>query len=324
MSVRDWLVFGRIHTSALTQGVLILGYLLASNEFLSWGTLHWALLGILFHYVGFSMNNFCDLQEDLRDPNKTSHPLVSGEINPTKALNTIIALLVLLSASGVYLCGGFTWASLLFIFCIISGTVYNFYSKEALWVPIPISLCFGPLVLVSYLASGGQLNLLISLVTAYMIGQIFFQISTEGYLKELETDQLNLMKWLGVKLGDGQFIGSWLATGFAVITKVPFLLLIVPITLISPTGVIFGSFALVLVCLALVWTFVLISSRAWNHSETVRLCALIEIATFYALLAAVAGVINVTVSLFLMGYLLVWYVCWTRYYWPTQTITPQV
>lgn len=324
MSVRNWLVFGRIHTAALTQGTLIIGYLLAGNEFLSWGTLHWALLGILFHYVGFAMNNLCDLQHDLRDPNKTSHPLVSGEIKPIVGLNTIIVLLMLLSASGVYLCGGFSWASILFIFCIINGIIYNIYSKEHLWPAFSISFCFGPLVLVSYLASGGQLNLLISLVTAYMIGQIFFQIAVEGHFKELETDQLNLMKWLGVELKDGKLIDSWLATGFAMISKVPFLLLIIPITLISPTGVIFGSFALVLICLAMVWTFALMSSRKWDHSKTVRTCALIEISTFYALLAAVAGVINVTVSLFLMGYLLVWYICWTRYYWPTQTITPQV
>ncbi|MCK5614843.1 UbiA prenyltransferase family protein [Candidatus Pacearchaeota archaeon] len=324
MNIKDWLMFGRMHSASLIQGVYVLGYLLAGNDLISWGTIHWAIVGTLFHYFGFSMNNVFDLRHDLKDPYKTSHPLVAGKINPRDGWAVVLIFLVLYVVSGSIMCIGVTWAYGLFIFSLINGIIYNAYSKDCLLAPIPISLCFGLPVLVSYLASGGQPTLLISLVTLYITGQIIFQISVEGYMKELETDQLNLMKVLGVEIKDGQLIESWLATGFAILIKVPFLLLIVPIMLISSTGVIFGSFALVLVLLAMVWTFALVSTREWDHSKTVKTCAVTEIATFYALLAAVAGVINVTVSLFLMGYLLAWYVFWNRYYWPGQTITPQV
>ena len=100
------------------------------------------------------------------------------------------------------------------------GRLYNTLSKRTLFSPVYISGSFTSLVLFAYYSryGGCDLNSLIALFTLYTFFLMFWQIAWEGYIKDIESDKVNLLRVIGCRVWSGTFepsiIGKIFGWGF--------------------------------------------------------------------------------------------------------------
>lgn len=196
MTTRAWLQASRIHTASLTIPGTLLGVVAAGHTepvtLLLFGL--WALL---YHAIGFLDNNVCDLEHDRRDPAKAHFALVTGEV-PVDLARAI----VLLGTIGVFAFGlnllhdGLAFAFL--AIAIAAGLAYNRLSKRTLLAPLFICSAFASLPAFAYFAVGGRSEPGVGLyVVAYAWFLMLHQIAWSGYVKDLASDQVNLLDRLG-------------------------------------------------------------------------------------------------------------------------------
>ena len=139
-------IFGLLKASHFgpTMAVTVISLLLATN-------LWWEAPAIVIAFgvflgqllVGWS-NDLNDCQDDLKH-NRTSKPLLSGEITQSKllkAIKVVTPLAVVFNLFGpLGIKGG-----LLYLFGVGMGVAYNFYFKSTLLSPLPYALAFAALV----------------------------------------------------------------------------------------------------------------------------------------------------------------------------------
>jgi len=98
--------------------------------------------------------------------------------------------------------------------------LYNALSKRSIFSPVYISGSFTSLVLFAYYSryKGCDFNPLIMLFTLYTFFLMFWQIAWEGYIKNIESDRVNLLMVIGCKVRSGTFkpstIGKIFGWGF--------------------------------------------------------------------------------------------------------------
>jgi len=321
MKLMIWLRFLRLHTSCLTQGIVLLGYLLAGNG-LNWGILPWLAFAILFHAVGFGHNNLCDYEADMKDVHKRHFPLITGQIGYMRASRIVYLSLAILVLYGLFLPLALGSRSplpgLLLVIAVLNGLAYNFESKESLLAPLYITFCFPPLLLYSYCTYQALPSGTAWMAFLYTVLQQFYQIAVSGYMKDLKADRKNLAIALGSRIqGDGWFLPS---SKFLVLAFIPKFL--PAIWLLNLTGM---AWALsMLAYLAGCW-FVLhmIQPQTYDNAKTVRRAALIEIFTHFALILALLDQIGPSSAAFLIGYELAFYISLNRVLWGT-IIRPRV
>ena len=327
MNPRAWLEFFRIHTVALTGSVCILGYVVSGGSLFSLEALLWFIFGLLFHAFGFSHNNLCDFRYDVEDPAKQHFPLGRGEISYFWASEVNRYGLVLLALFAAYLTGLRPMALVFLFLTMTAGFCYNWVCKRSLLAPIPISLCFGLLAGVPYFSTSNVVSPLMLVVFGYGVAQISFQIGWEGYAKDLESDKINLIRFLGGRIErvsfPARFKPSTKSKVYAWASKLPMLPLGLVVWMCSGSGqpALTGFVALTL---AAFWSaHQLIKERLWVHKRTVMFCALCEMLTYYALVSALEGVLGPLGVLVMIFFPTSWFLIFNYIYWG-RVITPKV
>lgn len=307
-----WIKSGRIHTASLTMPIFILGHLTAGGELFSWMTLHWAMLGLLWHWVGFLDNNKYDTEYDKLDPNKQHFPLVQGllKLEHVKIVTTVGWIIIALY--GLWLSQSVWWFILLG--SIGAAYLYNKYSKRTLTATIWICLAFSPLYVFAHLTSGGEPNGLMWGIFVYGLFQLGFQIAYSGYLKDMEAPgQKNLLMRLGSKVKDGIFWPSkgtyLLSYGLRAGTIIAFLIiqqgyweLIIGVMLLL-AGQNFASR--------------MTHKHEWNRKLDLKRMTAVEVFTYFGLLVALISNIGIDSVLFLIIFPFVWFVIWNKIIWNT-------
>jgi|GEM_PF-1625812 len=338
-SLRDWLMFSRIHTAALTISSALLGYFLAGGQLLSWWTLAWGVFGLIFHWAGFVDNNLQDYRYDLSDPSKKHFPL-GRSISPTAAVRFTIALYTVGLALATWLSWGNVSAFFIFLTCLGFGLLYNRTNKTSLLAGVWIGLCFAPLPVFVFYLTAGTVSPLMLWVALYGFGQVFFQNAISGSLKDLKTSEWNPLVALGAEVYPGgpsadrssivanpdTLIMPARAWGFSLAVK---LLAMVPLLLIlfSTTGsggwfVLAFAGATGLFSMAFGFTCDMLAQTWFKNKLLKTLMTVVEILTFYAVVVAVSPVIGWS-SLFLIGFSIVYFVVMNRLTWGT-ILTPDV
>jgi 4-hydroxybenzoate polyprenyltransferase len=304
--VREYLKLFRIHTAALTMAIVMLGYALAAESINIKDLFLFALFGLLFHAIGFLDNNICDYKYDLKDPSKKHFPLITGTICLEKARAIRLLGLILIIAMGLYLSRQNLVAMVVLVFAIVNGLIYNRICKKSLLAPIPITLCFAPLVLYSYLCVSKTLNNLIIIVFLFAVLQLLYQIAYSGYYKDLN-DPVNLLRKLGMQIKYNLIIPSVKTACFAIVLKALNVLIGIYIWLLKLQYI-------SLVPLLLVITFLMLqvakqtSVIEYNQQVVTGLCAKVEILTYFLLVFALAGKLGLAATTFFVVFPLAWYV----------------
>jgi len=320
--VRKWLKMMRIHTSCLTQAGMIIGCLLAGAGNL-WNIVLVAVIGLLFHIWGFIDNNLQDYSWDKKDPHKKHFPSVDGSIKHERAaqfaaLSGTIAMFLVIWASGrSFMAIGFTVAAFLM------GMGYNHLSKYTTLAPLLISGSFSMLPLVGYTIFSSDLSPEILMVAGFAFIMMMYQISVEGYMKDLKADPVSLMRDMGVVLKDDQLkipLGAYLYGLYIRVCIMTILFLFISVHYMSP---LFTLLLIVVVLMQLMGHDGLMSMEEFDHKDINRMCAFIEIMTYLGLVFALSGIFGTTMTVFLTVYPITWFVVLNKLTWGT-VIMPDV
>jgi len=318
-----WLRLIRIHTASLTQGVVFIGLMLSPH----WSWYHvglFSIFGILFHAAGFVDNDIRDFPYDQEDKVKQHFPMVSGEITLKQAIIVYRALTLISLLFGVVLSNLRFW-SLFFLFtAFVFGHIYNRRCKKDIFSPLYITASLISLPLFSYYALSDHLSLFAGLAVLYIAFLMLFQSSIEGYLKDIGSDKVSLVKTLGTNYTDSGSIDVSMKTRLlAWSLKIPTFVIFIVIAFSAETHKLLFILGFVVI-LGTIWAIIkLTESGRYENEKRVRFCAIIEVLTYTLLVFGLQGVLNWWALYFLILYPYVWYVVLNRLTWETL-ITPRV
>jgi len=284
MKIRPFLKLVRIHTSSLTQGGVLIAAILAGERRILI-LIAYALWAILFHAIGFVDNNIEDYEHDRKDPAKKHFPLVTGEVSLKQAKVFCYTGMLIAFILGVFM-AEFRLLPVAFLLLTFTfGRLYNALSKRSIFSPVYISGSFTSLVLFAYYSryKGCDFNSLIMLFTLCTFFLMFWQIAWEGYIKDIESDKVNLLRVIGCKVQNGTFelstIGKIFGWGFRIPT------IIIGLAILYVTGgdpIALLGFA-TLSAGVLYSAHKLMKKRRYNHGETVMYCAVTEVLVYFSI-----------------------------------------
>jgi 4-hydroxybenzoate polyprenyltransferase len=336
LTLRAWLRFSRIHTAAITMPSALLGYLIAGGPLLSWGSVEWLAFGLVFHWAGFIDNNIQDYRYDVKDSAKDMFPL-GKEVSFPSAQRFALALHLIGITYAVILARS-TMALFVFGSMYAFGLLYNRTNKTSPFAGIWIALCFGPIGLFSYYATvGSNPTPLVLALTAFGLLQVYFQNAVSGSMKDIDSDDYNIFKVMGVRVGNDvkvppggghavktpKLMVTDRARVFAHLVKMAGAVPLGVLIFLSGTEVPVVLASAVLFLGAGVMTGMMMSDQPWDNRKTVRRAAVIEIFTFYSGVLALAGAIGYGSVAFVIVFSLAWFVGLNRLTWGTS-LTPRV
>jgi len=266
------------------------------------------LLAIPLHYFSFGHNSVMDYWYDLKDVHKKHHPLITGKINLFKAHNLIHTGLVLTVISFItvtFVYGVNVTLSLTFLcLCLAFGHAYNDgLGKSTILSFIPISLCFTSLSAYGWFMSHNEINIVGLLAITYVFFNILYQIAWEGNLKDVESDKINLLRWMGVKCSCGYVFIPKKVLAFGYLIRVILLILIIHISLIVN-----NFLGLIFQIPSLYTSYRIMTPKiVWGRGKALLFMSLTEILTIYALLFTLVS-FNVALMLGVYG-VLYFFIC---------------
>ncbi|MGA1792326.1 MAG: UbiA family prenyltransferase [Thermoplasmatota archaeon] len=332
-NLRDWLQLFRSHTSPLEMTITITGSALAVGTIWDIKVLLFLIFGWLYHNAGYGHNSAEDYIQgyDQDDPNKVHHPLQRGVIDPRTARYVCIVLVFLSFLYGIFI-SEFNWTAMVLLAIItFMGAVYNAAGKRMKGKFIPIAIAHSLLLPFAFFGSGGNIEtipgypyfaevagLAVILATAYLVIQIIYQIMIEGDLKDIDMEEASFLKTLGASVENGLFTSSIFARAFSYVTKS--LSLAVLFWLINAGGGGFIPYAVLsaFAVFMLVLDDKLMGDRKWDHSDTLRSMAVMEVLSTFALVMAAAPLIGGTLeALMVMAFNIGYFVVLNRFLWGT-------
>jgi len=322
--LRHWIELGRVHTAGLTTALFVGGYLIAGGSVLSVPFLLWFICGVFYHVCGFIHNNIADLPFDLTDPRKTHFPLVSGAINFRKADEVNRFLMILFCFYSLYLTGLQVIPTLLLLVAIGGGFIYDYYSKITPVAILGVSTAWGILPLISYFSTTYQISPVVTWITVYSWFQVFVQISVLGFVKDIEAPrENNLMRKLGCRVENGQFICSHAAGSYAFGLKSFHMVLLILLLLVSNSHP--SAWVLSFLFYSVSWIpYKKLMNLKWEREKVLGRCVLNEAFCFLTSIAAIQGVVGWETMLFMLLYPPIWVFVWMRLQWGTWRVGPKV
>jgi len=324
MKIRSFLKLVRIHTSCLTQGGVILATILAGERRIPI-LIAYALWAILFHAVGFVDNNIEDYEHDRKDPAKKHFPLVTGEVSLRQAKTFSYTGMLIAFLLGFFM-AEFRLLPIAFLMLTFTfGRLYNALSKKSIFSPVYISGSFTSLVLFAYYSryGGCDFNPLIALFTMYTFFLMFWQIAWEGYIKDIKSDKVNLLRVIGCKVQNGTFKPSTIGKIFGWGFRLPTIIIGLAILYVTGEELFVWLGFTALSASVLYSSNKLVKKRRYDHSETVMYCAITEVLVYFSIVIALHGVLGILTTLTLIFYPIIWFITLNRLTWKTW-ITPRV
>jgi 4-hydroxybenzoate polyprenyltransferase len=327
-TVRDWLQLFRSHTSPLEMLIAGAGAAFASGGVWSWNVLLFAIFGWLYHNAGYGHNSVEDYigGYDKDDPHKSHHPLQRGAIDPGKARIATLALIALSALFGIVISGLDLVAVCLLAVLAAAGFVYNVFGKRMGLKFLPIAIAHSLLLPFAYFGSGGGGGvdlLVVGTLTACLVLQIVYQIMIEGDLKDIDMDESSFLGDLGVRMKKGLLRVSGQAQIVSLSLK------LVSIVGLVSAVVIQGGGAADFLLMAALSSAIVVLDRSlmrggrYDHTRILRTMAMMEVASTFALTAAISPTVGVLPALAMMAMGILYFVAMNRFLWGTG-IVPRV
>ncbi len=282
-TLKPWFQVFRAQSMPATLVLILLPYLY--NTTIDLKILIIALFACFLHYFSYGHNSLVDYHEDLKDPSKVHHPLITGKTDITKAHIVIHWGWAIISTIGIFITISISPSPLqgvisLFLFTIFAHAYNDGLSKTTIFAFIPIAICFTSLSAWAWFLSHSGLDLTGWTLLAYLFMVIVFQISISGCLKELEIkEKSNLMIRYGAKIDDGIFKGGF-ASFYGLLIKIINLVIGAYLLWLNYSVIKMVWFVFV-TAIALYLTYELLRTRKWNRERTLFQMSLQEIAVIY-------------------------------------------
>jgi 4-hydroxybenzoate polyprenyltransferase len=307
-------------------------YLLGGGALFSWFGLGLVLWVILAHWWTFGQNSLSDatrvsrigeLPYDATDKEgKSHHPLITGEISIDMANNVIYFGLIVLVGFAVllsYYSGGNFGLSMgclsLYLMC---GFAYNCgLNKSTIFSFIPISLCFAFQGLWAYFLFAKTIEGPVIFLFLYIILLEVYENNVEGGIKEIQTSEVNTMRYLGaeikngnIKFSLGSLIWSW-GLKLCSIFIAGCILCYYTLNINIFIGLLFWLFAIIMIY----FCKEILKSGEWNRNKALKNFSIEEITSIYLMPIILMPIIGYIEAILLMAFGIVYFVAMNKVNW---------
>jgi len=329
--IKECLQLTRAHTTPLEAAPALIGGLIATGGDITSSVILFAVVGILYHNVGYAMNSWLDWKGgyDKNDPNKQHHPLNNGSIKPLQAKwfvrgSFVLSLLFVLF---VYIDGGVSSNTLLSlaIVCVgvLGGLAYNIWGKETNLKSVPISIAHTTVFAAAYTYCGGSNTVVLSILSLYVFVWVLYQIGVSGEMKDIMQDESNLLIDIGVE-SDGESIFMPHRANF-IVYSLDLVMFIVGVVAIDSTGGGPVSFVTFVVFMALreLMSSQLTSGGEYDRESRMRTMSIVEALSLMGFITIASGRIGAVMSVSVAFVSVIWVVAFNKIEWGTL-VAPKV
>lgn len=199
--IKQWLVFFRAHTGTLEAPIAALGAACAVGTLFDPRVAVWALIGLLYHYAGYSQNSYYDWNNgyDKDDPHKQHHPLNTGDIKPQHAKWAANLAVVGYIAATLWMVKFNPVGIAITLTAFVCGLGYNLVGKRIKHKHILLSVSHSSLFLIPY-STYTSIDILALLIFVALIIQHTFQIAISGDVKDIHQEESSILSDLGIEL----------------------------------------------------------------------------------------------------------------------------
>lgn len=263
-------------------------------------------------------NNLYDVEYDRGDPAKQHFPLVNGSISVNRAWTLDYLLLWVVMVLGIYLSlSKLSPISYLFLVAsVFFGTLYNKYSKRTLLSPLFITAAFTSIPLFSFFAVSNTLSMRIMFIALYTVFLMIYQISVAGFLKDIGSDRVNLLRFLGTLYGGPKgfenIVVSRKTKIYAYSLMLAKVFTLIMIGEVVPPHILSSALLSGSVAIFIFLGILLLQSGRFVNAERVRIMSLSEIFTYFALIFALQGLLGWILTLFFVIFPITWFVLMNR------------
>lgn len=311
--IRDILLNARIQTAGETTVGMAVGYSVGIHDPYIIGLIAVMMFGILYHGIGFTINNLFDYPYDVVDPHKQELPLVAQRLNfmHTRKATYILMWIVFISVL-IYTVQILhnPYALLFFVIAVISGLFYNGRNKETNWGQVGIILAFPSMIMFAY-SLDHTMNYLAVFVFIYAVLTISFLNLFSGQMKDIGVrGQANFLRACGCNTSTM----SPMAISIGFLIKMAAVYVFVYLYIMYPTFNVY--MAMVIAAISMFIAILMISGRPSDYRRNQIMAVGVE------LTAAIAFVVAFVVPLYLIIALIlfpiVWLVLFNRVFFNTS------
>lgn len=335
--VKQYCQFTRAHTVPLEAVPALVGALLATRGQLEIAVVVWLLYGVMYHLTGYGMNSYTDyiLGHDDTDPNKQHHPLNTGGMSVEEGFWIMLSLIISTATLAVFAATiGEALAITLGIVVIgvVAGFAYNLTSKSTELKPISISIAHSTVFLAPYVSIYGSIDYIAVAGFVMMMLWVLFQIGISGELKDIETDEVNILRdRLGYEVIEDDFTRldgkvSILAPSAAVKVVIPSFRFIITVCFtaiaISVSGVIV-SIAVLSAGFVSIYESNRMIAVAGDRMDRIQSMSAIEILTLIMFTLSFSGVVGLDTAMLIIIASAMWVIPMNRLLWGTW-VAPDV
>lgn len=329
--MRSLLQLTRAHTAPLEVVPAVLGALLATQGELTLSVILWGVFGLLYHLTGYAHNSVSDYNAgyDKGDPHKQHHPMNRLGLVYQYAFSVVVLILFVITL--IYtlaLVYPNTAGFGLMVIMIASGVGYNLYGKSTKFKFILISIAHSSVFALPYISLGGDItDPVFALAWAYVFLWVVFQIAFSGEIKDIMSDEANLLKELGVKVNNvhEKIRTPGRVIAYSSLLRLSMIILVVGISysIFTSWAMIAALFSSVILSVSIVQSKYLLSRGDYMREERLKLMSLIEstsLVSFCIILSPITG-IGVMTVLILGSF--VWLIVLNKIEWGTY-LAPRV
>lgn len=336
--MRSLLQLTRAHTAPLEIVPAVLGSLLATGGQITVSVVLWGVFGLLYHLAGYGHNSVADYKSgyDKNDPHKQHHPMNSKGMIWKMGMSYVITGLILLTAVIAFILAFPNPVAMgLIAVMMAAGLGYNLYGKETKFKFVLIAIAHTSVFALPYISLGGDLyDPVFILSLSYVMLWVVFQIAISGEIKDITTDESNLLKDMGAEVIEVFPESTWGVDGgktLIIPNKIINLASSIRILmLLSAIGVsyfleswITGVAAPVILLVSLVWIDSLLGPGEYKRESRIRTMSLIEVCSLVAFCVMLEPVVGAEVFFALVAGSALWLVSLNKIEWGTY-VSPKV
>lgn len=330
----EYLKLTRAHTLPLETVPAICGAAVAGaspEEIVIWG-----FFGAFYHLGGYGMNSVVDWVKgyDKEDENKQHHPLNSGTLDVRVSGFSVLVLIssaVGIAASMVVNKGSVIPAVILAVGfgCAVA---YNQIGKETHLKFLLISVAHTTVFVLPYTIYRG-VDSVVVLAGLTMFLWVSYQIGVSGEIKDITTDEANVMKALGMRVEDknGTYyisnessLAGTFSRGLRYLITVPVVGTFFylgggdePLALVIMLSILVISFS------TLVYNHTIIQTGMYQRQRRLLAMSKVEALTLVLFVLSLYPSLGITLSVALIGGSVAWVYALSRIMWGSK-LTPKV
>lgn len=317
--LRQWLKLARLQAGAATAITSVFGALLLMprDELDIVHLMILFMIGLLFHFYGFVLNEYSDIEVDRYSKELSDKPLIRGTIKKNHALfASLMAIVIALVIAIFYFRSVFAISA--FLAAILFGGIYDVYGKKFFGADFVLGMSIFFFCIFGALTVSTNLTFVVFLTAFLFFIQLTFQTGVTGGMKDIPHDYLARAKTSPVYLGCRVVGNKLIVTNdfriYVIIIKtIHTAAVLIPIWfgMLDQLDPLILQLIILLLLIVLMWatTIKALSLKIFDRIKLMKILGAQEIVTYPIVSILIMGVIGIWNAIFLAFFPIVWLAC---------------